>query len=153
MVNFWSPCGDVSAIFASSNHDVVSTSGVLPQWVYRRTDGNPPFLRSMVEHLVTQGILVDEARRWELRTPLADSDIGVLESLRPMLAQQRDHLTPEERQIIEAASVRGMEFSAGALAVGLEANAAAVETCCDELVRRGLVLREQWAISRRSMGR
>jgi hypothetical protein len=58
-----------------------------------------------------------------------------------MVARQLDHLTPEEGQIIEAASVRGMEFSADALAVGLEANEVAVETCCDELVRRGLVLR------------
>jgi DNA-binding winged helix-turn-helix (wHTH) protein/predicted ATPase len=116
-------------------------SADLPQWVYRRTDGNPLFLRSVVEHLVAQGILVHGAGRWELRTPLTDSDIGVPESLRQMIAQQLNHLTPEEQQIIEVASVRGMEFSADVVAAGLDGDIETVEACCDGLVRRGHVLR------------
>jgi predicted ATPase len=60
----------------------------------------------------------------------------VPEGLRQMLAQQFERLSMEEQQVLEAASVVGVEFAAAAVAAVAQA-IEAVEACCDALARRG----------------
>jgi tetratricopeptide (TPR) repeat protein len=45
-------------------------------------------------------------------------------------------VSPEERKVLEAASVAGADFSAAAVAAGVEQTTEAVETHCDGLVKR-----------------
>jgi predicted ATPase len=78
-----------------------------------------------------------------VRAKLAGEEIGVPENLRQLIAQQLGRASAEERRILEAASVAGAEFSAAAVAAGVEQSTEAVETYCDDLVRREQFLRTQ----------
>jgi tetratricopeptide (TPR) repeat protein len=65
--------------------------------------------------------------------------MGVPEGLRPMLEQQLARLTPEAQRVLEVASVVGVEFTATAVAAGLEAGVEVVEECCEGLRRRQIL--------------
>ena len=119
--------------------------GVVQQ-IYQRTDGHPLFLVNVIEHLVAQGRLVEQAGQWEFAGSIADVEIGIPESLRQMLAQQLDRLTVEEQQVIETGSVHGAVFSAALVAAGLEADGAQIEAHCERLVRQGQMLRSVGAV-------
>src|SRR4029077_20742295 len=54
---------------------------------------------------------------------------------------QLARVNPDERRILEAASVAGAEFSAAAVAAGIEKTTEVVETHCEGLVRREQFLR------------
>jgi predicted ATPase len=58
------------------------------------------------------------------------------ESLRQMIEQRLERVSPAERAILEVASVAGVEFSAATVAAGVETTVEAVEEQCAELARR-----------------
>jgi len=57
--------------------------------------------------------------------------MGVPESLRQMIDKQLERLTPQERRVVEAASVAGREFSTATVAAGLEEEQPPVEELCE----------------------
>lgn len=124
--------------------------GTLPvelgQCLYERTGGNPLFVVKVVEHLITRGMLVEQEGHWELRRPMTEVAVEIPENLRQMIAQQLDRLTPEEQQLVEVGSVRGIEFSVAVVAAGLEQDGRHLESVGEALVRRGAVLRSVGAV-------
>jgi predicted ATPase len=94
-------------------------------------------LRYLVEH---PGRLIN--REELLKAVWAPTD------LQQFLEQQINRMSPEEQRVLEAASVAGMDFSAAAVAAGLEREVAEVEQHCAELARRGQFLQssgaEEW---------
>lgn len=62
------------------------------------------------------------------------------EALRRLIEQQAQRLAPEDRRLLESASVAGTEFSAAALAAGLEETPGAIEERCAYLARLGRFL-------------
>ena len=60
--------------------------------------------------------------------------------LREMIARQIDRLPPEEQRLLEVASAIGVEFSAAAVAGGMNRDAGDVEEACAELAQKGHVL-------------
>jgi predicted ATPase len=60
-----------------------------------------------------------------------------------MIEKQVVRLSPEEQRVLEAASVAGMEFSAAAVATGIEEPTEEVEKRCEEMARREQFLREK----------
>ena len=119
--------------------------GTLPDELARvlrqRTDGNPLFLVMVVDELVRQGILREGAGGWEVAEGLEAAVRGVPESLRHLIEQQLEQLPCTDRELLEAASVAGAEFSATAVAVSIDNVEEAVEARCDALARRGQFLR------------
>jgi predicted ATPase len=118
----------------------------LAQCLHARTGGHPLFLVNVVEHLIAQGVVVQQGGRWEFRGPVTAVEVEVPESLRQMIAQQFDRLAEEEQRVIEAGSVGGVEFTAAMVAAGLAADVRQIDACCAALVRRGCVLRSVGAI-------
>ena len=57
-------------------------------------------------------------------------------SVRQMIERNLERLKPEEQAVLEGASVAGLEFSAAAVAAGLERPRSEVEACCARLSRR-----------------
>ncbi|MGH7960987.1 MAG: ATP-binding protein, partial [Candidatus Binatia bacterium] len=110
--------------------------------LHRRTDGNPLFMVNVVENLVPQGVLVQHAGQWEVQGAIAAIEGGVPENLQQMIEQQVERLSVEEQQVLEVASVAGMEFSAAAVAAGIDParETGEVETRCEGLARRGQFL-------------
>ncbi len=122
--------------------------------LHRQTDGNPLFLVNLLDYLVARGYLAEKAKesaailpdgRWEVEARLFDLagvDDGrdwVPDSLRQMIEKQIDHLNPHYQQLLETASVAGVEFSAAALG-GSNGTAVQAEEYCQTLARRGKFL-------------
>ena len=118
----------------------------LVQRLHERTGGHPLFLVNVVEHLIAQGVVVEQEGQWELCRPGTAVEVEVPESLRQMIAQQFDRLAQEEQRVIEAGSVGGVEFTAAIVAAGLDADVRQIDAHCVALVRRGGVLRSLGAI-------
>jgi predicted ATPase len=113
----------------------------LARAIHRRTDGNPLFMVNMINDLVARGVLVQSEGRWELKGRVDEMAGGVPESLQQLIEQQIERLRPEAQRLLEVASVAGAEFSAAAVAAGLEAEVDGIEDQCEELVRREHFLR------------
>ena len=113
----------------------------LARVIHRRTEGNPLFMVSVVEELVARGLIVMLDGRWELRAVLEEVETSVPENLRQMIERRMGQPEKDEREVLTAASVAGMEFSAASVAAALDRAPAEVEECCDELARRQLFIR------------
>jgi DNA-binding winged helix-turn-helix (wHTH) protein/tetratricopeptide (TPR) repeat protein len=113
----------------------------LAQVINRRTEGHPLFMVSVVDDLVGRGVIATRDGQWELRARLEDVEISVPESLRQMIERRIEQLEREERRVLAAASVAGMEFSAASVAAALQQAPADVEERCESLARRQLFIR------------
>ena len=112
----------------------------LAQLMYQRTDGHPLSMVTMVEHLLHRGVLRAGAGAWEVQPEVAAALREVPASVRQMIEQQFDRLSPEEQRVLEAASVAGSAYAVAAVAAGLDLAMEAVEDCCAGLAQRGQFL-------------
>jgi DNA-binding winged helix-turn-helix (wHTH) protein/tetratricopeptide (TPR) repeat protein len=108
--------------------------------VHRRTDGNPLFMVQIAEQWVTQGALGRGPDGWTTRVAPENIEASAPDGLREMIEQQLDEMSADDRDILEAASVAGQEFSAATVAPLVGADPAAVEGRCDGRVRRAELL-------------
>mgnify|MGYP003393600320 CR=1 FL=1 len=109
--------------------------------LYLRTEGNPLFFTNILEDWVARGILAEDEYGWKVQRDVSTIMGETPESLRHLVARQREQLLPEEKRILEAASVAGMEFSTVAVAAALRADVGEVEEWCAGLVNRQMFLR------------
>ena len=108
----------------------------LASTIHQRTEGNPLFMVNVVENLLRQGKCIDESEPEHLQAVVEAVQREVPENLQQLIERQFDQLSPEEQRVLEVASVAGIEFSAAAVAVGVEAEVGTVERVCAGLTRR-----------------
>jgi len=116
----------------------------LRRTILRRTEGNPLFMVNLVEYLTDQKMIVRNNQAWELRVELKEIERGIPANLRQLIETQIERLSPDERSVLEAASVAGMECSCAAIAAGLNQSDEWVEKHCNELARRHQFLSAAW---------
>ena len=116
----------------------------LRRTIYRRTEGNPLFMVNLVEYLTDQKMIVRNDQAWELQVDLVEIERGVPANLRQLIEKQIERLSPDERSVLEAASVAGMECTCMAIAAGLDQPAEWVEKHCEELARSHQFLSAAW---------
>jgi hypothetical protein len=112
-----------------------------------RTEGNPFFLVTLIDHLVERGLLGKSIERSQIRARTEALRTAIPEGLRAVIEPRLERLTPDERRVFETASVVGPEFAAHAIASVAPASTElgdveVVEQLCDGLVRRQEMLRE-----------
>ena len=78
--------------------------------IVQRTEGNPFFIRELVQSLVNDGVLVknEETHRWQLTSVITASDLP--ESLHSLFLSRIDKLSQADRLILQIASVVGFDF-------------------------------------------
>ncbi len=118
----------------------LALGGTAPQagWaqvIHRQSDGNPLFMVAMVEELAAQGVIGGATGPADL--PEWDLPAG----LRQFLQHQLERLRPEEQQVLETASIAGMEFSPALVAAALETDVLGIEAHCEALASRQHFLR------------
>jgi predicted ATPase len=113
----------------------------LARLVHQRTEGNPLFMVALVASWLTHGVLLEQDGVWALPAGGEALHDRVPDSLQQMINMQLDWLSAEEQRVLEAASVAGVEFSAGAVAAGMAQAVEQVDDWCTSLVRRGQFLR------------
>jgi DNA-binding winged helix-turn-helix (wHTH) protein/tetratricopeptide (TPR) repeat protein len=115
-------------------------AGTLADRVFARTGGQPLFLTSLVDHLVTKGALVEDDGGWRVDREEAAAHDSLPRDLQGMITEQIDHLTGEERGLLEVASAAGAEFSALHVAGALARDVLEVEQICEDLAQDGRVI-------------
>jgi len=108
----------------------------LAAWLHQHTDGIPLFLVTLVASWVARGVLMEQQGHWCLTAELTHLAMEVPEGLRPFLEQQLTRLPSAARQVLEVASLAGVEFAAPTVAAGLATSPEEVEVQCDALVRQ-----------------
>jgi DNA-binding winged helix-turn-helix (wHTH) protein/predicted ATPase len=108
----------------------------LARSIHRRTDGNPLFMVNLVDYLIDEQILVESQGRWQLKGERGEIDTDVPENIKQLIEKQIERLSPDERMVLEGASVVGMECSSVAIGAGLDRPTEWVEEHCETLVRR-----------------
>ena len=81
--------------------------------VVTAAEGNPLFVEQMVSMLIDGGALRREGDRWVVADPTRD--IVVPPSIHALLAARLDGLGPEERDVVEPASIVGLVFAQAAV--------------------------------------
>ena len=132
---------DAVAAYLASRFPGLLPVDRLARLVHHRTEGNPLFMVTLLESWLTQEILIEQDGVWALLAGVEALHDRVPDSLRQMIDMQLDWLSAEEQQVLEAASVAGVEFSAAAVAAGLAQEAERVDDWCTSLARRGQFLR------------
>jgi DNA-binding winged helix-turn-helix (wHTH) protein/tetratricopeptide (TPR) repeat protein len=120
----------------------------LASTLYRSTGGNPLFAVTLLDDLECQHAIRSIDGRWQLATEVADVAARRPESIRRLIQIQIDRLGATEQHILEAASVAGLTFAAGAVAYALDLEIDDVDSGCESLANDHRLLRylgtESW---------
>ena len=122
-------------------HTVVGEH-VLPESVERQivatSDGNPFFIEELIRSLIDRRALEDEDGRWRLGTA---ASVEMPESIAQLLLSRIDQLDETERDVLDAASVLGRQFSRPLLeaVLGAELTPDAVASSLTNLQRLEMV--------------
>jgi len=114
----------------------------LAKWIYRYTEGNPLFMVAALKHLQDQGLIAQEDGAWHVNAPLEKIDLAAPDTLRHMIEIQIERLSPEEREVLEVASVLrkfSLAVTIGAAVANLEPDV--VERLLDGVARRYQMIR------------
>lgn len=114
------------------------------QLVHHHTEGNPLFMVNVTDYLEQQGVFADKSGE-RVRRLLDGATMGAPENVRRLIEHHFEQLRSEEQDVLVAASVAGMEFSAATVAAALQVEAEPVEVRCANLARRRQFLQEMEA--------
>src|SRR5262249_28071954 len=104
--------------------------------IHQRTEGNPLFMVNVVDYLMAEGRIVEDSGIWRLRAGPNELLDAVPQTIRQVIDRQIDHLDEDERRLLEAASVAGVEFTTLSAAAAMGADAGGVEEVCEHLAER-----------------
>jgi adenylate cyclase len=104
----------------------------LASLIHTRTEGNPLFMADLVRYLRVRRVIVEEKGQWTL-SPVIPADLP--ESVRSMVHKKIEQLSPEDRQLLTAASVQGSQFDSAVVSKAAGLDPAFVEDRLDDLER------------------
>ena len=132
----------VTAYVTSRLGDEMDTATQLGPVIHQRTEGNAPFMVSVVNHLVEQGLLSKTGARLSESDSIHAIADTIPSGLRQLIERQLERLSPEQQRLLEIASVSGTEFTAFAVASGTDTDVELVEEQCEQLAVSGQFLME-----------
>jgi DNA-binding winged helix-turn-helix (wHTH) protein/tetratricopeptide (TPR) repeat protein len=118
--------------------------------VHERTAGVPLFVRDLVSSWIDAGVIVaDSAGQWTLDDELENLAQAVPPTVQLLVEADLARLPHRDVEVLEAASVAGVEFFSALAAAATGRPDEELETRCTELARRGLFVSadgtEVWA--------
>lgn len=108
-------------------------AGEVVDAMHEHTDGNPLFMTVLADHLLARRWLAEDAGVWRLTVPRSAIVQDVPHSLRELIEGQLRLASPEERSVLEVASVAGVAFDTPALAAALGRAPEWIESTCQRL--------------------
>jgi tetratricopeptide (TPR) repeat protein/transcriptional regulator with XRE-family HTH domain len=111
-------------------------SGDLAALVHRRTDGNPFFVKQVLQGLMERGDLYQEDGRWEQK---GVQEFQVPESIRSAIGSRLSRLSPEAQDLLRKASVLGQTFQFNDLQVMAARQEEVVEEALEEATEASLI--------------
>src|SRR5271166_4164333 len=132
---------DIEEYLAAESGGAAVPAG-LAGLLYRHSEGNPLFMVAALNHLCDRGVIALEDGSWHLRVPLEKIDVEAPETLRQMIELRIERLSPDERRVLEIASVirrYPLSVTIGAAVSNLQPDT--VEELLEGLARRHQIIR------------
>lgn len=111
-------------------------------WIRQRTGGNPLFMANLLNHIIEQGLLLKQKGGWVLKTTLEDLEQVVPPTIRQIVDWHIERCTSDEQRLLQAAGVKGLEFSVAGVSEVLQETENTVEQLCRGLAQRGQFLQQ-----------
>jgi tetratricopeptide (TPR) repeat protein len=100
----------------------------LAERVHHHTGRNPLFISTVLDQLVERGVVTQAAEGWDTSEAVEEADLGIPDTIRPVIERQIGGLVPAERRVLEAASVVGATFDVAVVAEAAELSEDDAET-------------------------
>lgn len=107
--------------------------------VHHHTGGNPLFMATVLDQLVERGLVTQGADGWDTSDAVEEADLGIPDSIRPVIERQIARLPPIERQVLEAASAVGDTFGLAVVADAAQLDVDVAETTLRQHASRRFV--------------
>ena len=108
--------------------------------VHARTEGSPLFMADLLRYLRDRQVLAQEQGRWTLGRSIPDLGRDLPESVRGMIQRKIGQLGDDDRRLLVAASVQGIDFDSAVISKALDLDQADVEDSLEATQRtRGIV--------------
>lgn len=117
------------------------------QLLHQRTSGNPFFLVTIVEDLIRQRVLIQDADGWNLQRQWESMAVEIPASIQRLIEGQLAALAPEDRELLETASVAGAEFAAAVLGTKEGDVVEQLDAQCSALARHGRFVQARQMVS------
>jgi predicted ATPase len=126
---------DLASYLAGRLHGEASPD--LIEGLYRRTEGNPLFMVNLVEELIRKQVLVCHDGLWRGGNQAGVLETDIPESLQALISRHLEALPQAQKELLEVASVVGLEFSAAAMTDALAKTVEEIESACEKLSADG----------------
>jgi DNA-binding winged helix-turn-helix (wHTH) protein/tetratricopeptide (TPR) repeat protein len=114
----------------------------LASLLYQRSEGNPLFMVTALDHMTERGLITREKGSWQLRVAMKGIELEVPKSLQQMIEVQIDRLGPEEQRVLEVASLQSRSrFGVASRAGAMDLDPEVFEDLCETLSRRHRIVR------------
>jgi predicted ATPase/DNA-binding winged helix-turn-helix (wHTH) protein len=107
-----------------------------------RAEGNPLFVETLLEAWIEHGALDRLEGNGVDAAVLAELSAAVPATLRVLIEQRIGRCSGDDKRLLEAASVAGIEFTAALVAAATGEDEEVVEERCSAVARRGLMVEE-----------
>ena len=111
----------------------------LAERIHRHTGGNPLFMGTVLDQLVERQVVTPGADGWDTSDEVEHADLGIPDSIRPVIERQIARLSPSERAVLEAASAVGDAFDLAVVAQAAELDEDDAETTLQHPASRRFV--------------
>ncbi|MFO0954160.1 MAG: AAA family ATPase [Isosphaeraceae bacterium] len=95
--------------------------------LFRQTEGSPLFVTGLLSYLEEREVLVRHDRRWLIDEQVPDLSRALPDTISCLIERKLSYLPPEDRRLLQVASVEGVEFDSVVVADVAEADRAEVE--------------------------
>jgi tetratricopeptide (TPR) repeat protein len=95
--------------------------------VHERTEGNPLFMRDMMNFLVDKRILIDRAGHWQLDRDIAEIRNVIPAGTESMIRLHIEQFSEADRRLLQCAAVQGVEFDSAVISLALSMDPGEVE--------------------------
>lgn len=112
----------------------------LREQIIQRAAGVPFYLEEILRMLIDNDLIYFEAGHWRLRPGADISNLGVPDNLQALILARFDHLPPEDRRVLQVASVIGREFNPAILARILDMDDTRLRLVLGRLLERAFLV-------------
>ncbi len=105
------------------------------QAIHAKTEGSPLFMADLVRYLRDTGGIAQEQGTWVVARGVSDVPKDLPESVRGMIARKIEQVDDQDRRLLVAASVQGVEFDSAIAGEALQMDPAEVEDRLEQLER------------------
>jgi adenylate cyclase len=121
--------------------------------LHERTEGNPLFMADLVRDLRRRNVVVQVEGRWRLAENLASIERELPQSVRSAVQRKLEALDDQDRRLLSAASVQGIDFDTALIASALDLREDDLEDRLERLEREQALVQfvDEWEAPDRSL--